>query len=96
VYYTVHSLVQEQDGKLLVGGDFDTLDGAAQNYLVRLSSDGDFDDSFDARPDDMVHSIVVLPDGKVMLGGDFTVLSSVRSNYIGRVNIDGTLDPTFP
>ena len=45
---TVLSLAIQPDGKILVGGDFTTLGGAARSRIGRLNADGSLDASFDA------------------------------------------------
>ncbi len=41
------TLSAQPDGRILVGGNFETMNGAAARGLVRLNSDGRVDDTFD-------------------------------------------------
>jgi uncharacterized delta-60 repeat protein len=103
----VHSVVLQADGKVLLGGFFNTLqpNGAAaptmRNFFARLNADGSLDLSFDPFPDIDVTSIALQADGKVLLGGRFFALqpngaaSMTPRRGIARVNADGTLDTSF-
>src|SRR5437868_4934847 len=43
----VFAILTQPDGKILIGGDFTTLRGAARNRIARLNVDGTVDKSFD-------------------------------------------------
>ena len=42
----VQALANQTDDRIIVGGDFTSIDGAHQNYLVRLMTDGTLDSTF--------------------------------------------------
>ena len=102
---TVYSMALQADGKVLVGGDFSTLqpNGAgvatARNRIARLNADGSLDSGFDPRANNQVASVVVQEDGKILLGGAFTSLQpngmGATRYYIARLNADGTVDSGF-
>jgi uncharacterized delta-60 repeat protein len=83
-------LVAQPDGRILAGGSFATLNGAARPNLVRLNSDGTLDTSFapaseaTARP---VTALALHADGRIVLanGGTTPV----------RLLADGRLDAAF-
>jgi len=85
----------QADGKILIGGRFDSLDGQSRTNLARLNPDGSLDLSFNPSPDDFVNSLAVQPDGKILVGGDFRNLGGQPSSRIGRLNPDSTTDNTF-
>ncbi|MBX7184506.1 MAG: choice-of-anchor D domain-containing protein, partial [Vicinamibacteria bacterium] len=103
----VYSVALQADGKILVGGDFTSLqpNGAAspttRNKIARLNADGSLDPGFDPNANSTVTSITPQPDGAILLGGNFNFLqpngaaSPTLRNFIARVNADGTLDPAF-
>lgn len=96
----VHSVAVQPDGKVLVGGDFNTVGagrGVPRNYLARLNVDGTLDTTFrDAEVrGGQVHSIALQPDGKVLIGGDFTRVWGKPRSSVARLNVDGSLDRTF-
>lgn len=96
----VHTVAVQPDGKILVGGDFNTVGagrGVPRNYLARLNVDGTLDTTFrdaDVRGG-QVYSIALQPDGKVLIGGDFTRVWGKARSSVARLNPDGTLDRTF-
>ncbi|GAA5117743.1 choice-of-anchor D domain-containing protein [Luteolibacter yonseiensis] len=104
---SVHCMVLRPDGRLLIGGDFTTLQpngaatGTVRNRIAQLNADGTLDAGFDPNVNDSVCSVVRQPDGKVLLGGYFTTIqpngaaSAISRNNIARVNEDGSLDTTF-
>ena len=96
----VYSMDVQLDGKVLIGGVFDTVGGIQRHYLARLNPDGTLDQSFDPGSwlNGAVTSIVVQPDGKVLIAGnfyDFTDGNSYQWGHIARLNSDGTVDSSF-
>ena len=85
-YSYVRSLAVQADGKILVGGDFTTLDGQSRNYLGRLNADGTVDSGFNAGANSSVGSLALQADGKVLVGGYFSTLGGQTCNYLGRLN----------
>ena len=94
-YGFVLSFALQGDGKILVGGFFDTLGGQSRNNLGRLNADGTLDMSFNPGADNGVNSLSVQADGKILVGGGFSRLGGQVRNCIGRLNADGTLDASF-
>ncbi len=95
---TVYALAAQSDGKVLIAGYFDSVNGTSRNRITRLNANGSLDSSFDPGTgiaDGNVRSLAVQPDGKVVIGGDFTVINGTARNYIARLNSNGTLDSTF-
>ncbi|WP_051220613.1 T9SS type A sorting domain-containing protein [Flavobacterium filum] len=71
---SVHSISLQYDGKILLGGNFTSYDGATENSIIRLNNDGSIDTSFMTGIgfNGGISTIVIQPDGKILLGGDFT------------------------
>ncbi|MCX6882410.1 MAG: hypothetical protein NTV12_07880, partial [Verrucomicrobia bacterium] len=94
---TVYSIVVERDGRILIGGDFTSVDGVPRNSLARLNIDGSLDLSFDAKfaPDSAVRSIVLDFDDSILIGGVFNSVGGVTKNSIARLKVDGSLDVGF-
>jgi len=88
------------DGKLVVGGDFDAIDGINRKSIARFNTDGSLDLSFDpgSGPNGSIESVKAVaaqPDGKVLIGGAFTSYNGTARNRIARLNTDGSLDTDF-
>ena len=104
---TVYSVAVQADGKILLGGDFTTLqpNGAAtataRSRIARVNADGSLDAGFDPKADSYVLSLTVQADGKILLGGGFTTLqpngaaSPTARNRIARLNVNGSVDTSF-
>jgi uncharacterized delta-60 repeat protein len=96
LYDAVLTIAVQSDGKILVGGGIDELNGEEHYGLGRLNADGTLDSTFNPMTNDQVNVLVVQTDGKILVGGGFFGLNGQSQNYIGRLNADGTLDTSFP
>lgn len=96
---TVHAILVQPDGKILLAGRFTTLNGAACGDVVRLNANGTVDGTFSGpsvtSPNNDVLCMDLLPDGRLYIGGSFTALNSVTRNRAARLNANGTVDATF-
>lgn len=95
--HEVKVVVVQPDGKILVGGDFNSFNGSAQNYLVRLNSDGTKDTTFNIGTgfNTSVYAISLQSDGKILVGGNFTNFNGLTQSSLVRLNTNGTKDTTF-
>ncbi len=93
---SVLALALGPDGKVLIAGAFNTVNGARRNAIARLNSDGSFDPSFDMNvgADDGLRALALQPDGKVVVGGAFTTRDGV-GRRVARLNADGSVDRSF-
>ncbi|SDF88330.1 T9SS type A sorting domain-containing protein [Epilithonimonas hungarica] len=93
----IHISTVQPDGKILIGGYFDTYNGVSRNRIARLDVDGSLDTSFNPGngANDIINNIVLLPDGKILIGGYFTSYNGISRNRIARLNADGSLDSNF-
>ncbi len=94
-YGSVNSLAVQADGKILVGGSFDTIGGQPRNNLGRLNVDGSVDMPFNPVADGSVSSIAMQADGKIVVAGGFTTLGGQARTNIGRLLADGGVDSAF-
>lgn len=93
----VMAIVPQANGKILIGGKFDSMNGMASCNVARLSADGSIDASFNpgTGPDGLVQSIAVQQDGKIIIGGGFNSVCGKPRHGVARLNADGTLDESF-
>jgi uncharacterized delta-60 repeat protein len=104
-YGAVEAMALQSDGKVIIGGHFDFLDGVARARLARLNADGSLDSSFTAGVTDLpnvfnlnyalVSSVAVQSDGKVLVGGAFTTAGGIARTNLARFNSNGVVDTTF-
>lgn len=94
----VRAMAIQSDGRVLVGGTFNSIDGTTRNGIARLNANGSLDGSFlasGAGANGAVSTLALQPDGKILIGGDFTSFNGTSRNRLARLNSDGTLDTTF-
>ncbi|MDB5269610.1 MAG: hypothetical protein JWP58_2650 [Hymenobacter sp.] len=93
----VLALAQQADGKLLVGGSFNQIDGVQRYNVARLTTTGALDASFISLVpmSGAVRVLTIQPNGRVLLGGNFFMSSTPTRNNLARVLADGQLDATF-
>ena len=93
----IADVVRQPDGKYLVGGDFQTLNGLPASNLARLLPNGSVDAAFTAAcaADAPVNAIVLQPDGKVLVSGSFQNVGGGGRRALARLQTNGTLDPSF-
>jgi len=93
----VGSIAAQSDGKVLIAGDFTSINGTNRNRIARLHANGSLDSSFNpgSRINDVVRSVVMQTDGKVLIGGAFSMVNGTNRNGIARLNANGSLDSSF-
>ncbi|MCP3887443.1 MAG: delta-60 repeat domain-containing protein [Desulfobulbaceae bacterium] len=93
----IWTMVQQDDGKIVIGGDFTTINGTTRIRVARLTANGSLDTSFD--PGDGANNDVEVltrqQDGKILVGGRFTSVGGNARRYIARLNADGSFDYSF-
>lgn len=93
----VRTLYLQSDQKLLVGGEYSSLNGNLSSHLTRLKPDGSVDDDFSTGTgfSGNVYACVVQPDGKIIASGNFTAYNGNSCGRLIRLNNDGTQDTSF-
>ena len=93
----VFAFAIQPDGKILIGGDFRSVNGVQRPGIARLHRNGNVDMSFDAGTgtDFAVRAIVIQPDGKIVIGGAFMNVNGVPRNFLARLERHGALDTAF-
>jgi uncharacterized delta-60 repeat protein len=82
----------QTDGKLIVSGDFTSVDGLPRTNLVRLNANGSLDTSFNVSVEGRVFAIRVAGNF-AYLGGNFTRIGGVPRSQLARINLTtGALD----
>jgi uncharacterized delta-60 repeat protein len=96
-WVNIFSIITQTDGKIIIGGRFQSVNGTPRFNIVRLNYDGSVDDSFliSNGTNGDVQKVLLQSDGKIIIGGAFTEVNGVPSNNIARLNQDGSLDQSF-
>ena len=101
---TVRAVVVDAIGRVIVGGDFDSVSGSTYGGGARLNVDGSLDTSFNPgigtyNPEtgfnDPVYALALQPNGQLLVGGDFSYVDLDSYNGLVRLNTDGTVDTGF-
>ncbi|MEN9573243.1 MAG: hypothetical protein RL514_1098 [Verrucomicrobiota bacterium] len=93
----VNAVALQNDGRVVIGGAFTTVNRTNRNFVARLNFDGSLDASFGAGegPNGLVRAVAVQTDGKVIIAGDFETVDGVTNRRLARLDLNGALDPTF-
>ncbi|HSI88216.1 MAG TPA: FG-GAP-like repeat-containing protein, partial [Pyrinomonadaceae bacterium] len=94
----VFSIAVQGDGKILIGGNFTSVNGVSRLRIARLNPDGSLDNSFTPQlgaPGLVVSKIKLQADGKILVGGAFSSINGVPVKNLVRLNTDGTIDESF-
>lgn len=88
----VAEIFLQDDGKIIIGGDFDEFSGTTISGMARLNADGSLDSSFNLNlaPETIIRDFDVQSDGKVIIAG-----FDASSFFFKRYNVDNTEDLTF-
>jgi uncharacterized delta-60 repeat protein len=99
---TVRCLQIQPDGKILMGGDFSSVNNTTHNRVARLTSTGAADAGFASSTvtSGSVYALTLQPDGSILIGGNLIAYyynngTSYYSYNLARLYADGTLDLSF-
>lgn len=94
----VEVLLEQPDGKLLVGGSFTTYNGQPAVRIARLLSNGNLDPTFTpgAGANSTVRALALDGQGRIVVGGQFTTFDGASQPFLVRLLPNGVRDhPTF-
>ncbi|HLT53276.1 MAG TPA: T9SS type A sorting domain-containing protein [Flavobacteriaceae bacterium] len=91
----VNDILIQDDGKIIIVGDFTQFNGNSHVGAVRLNTDGSLDTTFIPDPVSSVLCVAKQSDGKLLLGGWFEQSSGSNRNYLIRLHPNGSLDTSF-
>ncbi len=94
----VHDLAVMDDGRIIIGGVFNSYNGQPSGFVARLHADGTRDWSFQLPPNTINNAVLAVEvhvDDKVLAAGEFNICQGHSQPHITRFNYDGTLDTTF-
>ena len=104
----VYGIAIQNDGKIIITGDFNVLDSSLRDKIVRLNSNGSEDTQFYTNVTSTgdgsgfqnggTSRASIQTDGKIIVGGSFTDFNDnggFNRNRILRLNPDGTEDSSF-
>ena len=97
---SVRVMAQQTDGRVLIGGLFQTVNGVNRSYIARLNTDASLDLTFNpgAGADNPVYALAeTFVNGyrKVIIGGSFASINGSSYHDIAELNEDGTVNVLF-
>lgn len=100
----MEGFLEQDDGKLLIGGKFTTVNGQPAGDIVRLNRDGSNDTNFNTGTGfsypglnslGAVGDFEVQEDGKILVLGRFDTFNGEPAHNLVRLNSDGSRDTNF-
>ena len=90
----VSAIAVQDDGQILIAGDFDLVNGVGRTNIARLNSDGSLDSSFDPGSsfDGPVYSVAIDGTGNILVGGGFSSYRGLPAPGLVRLFPDGSRD----
>jgi uncharacterized delta-60 repeat protein len=92
-FQSIWDIRVQADGKILVGGQFNSLNGFPVSKIARLNADGTGDLTFNSPfgTPGTLFKVIPLPDGRILVGGRGLSFN----NQPLRLNSDGSIDSSF-
>jgi uncharacterized delta-60 repeat protein len=99
---SIVEMVEQPDGKILIGGFFMESNGKENTGITRINPDGTVDQTFDP-PEiyggfgigGLVQAIALQSDGKILIGGSIYGINGAFHPGVYRLHPDGSLDTSF-
>jgi uncharacterized delta-60 repeat protein len=87
----------QNDGKIIIGGDFTSYNGTYANKIVRLDINGTLDTLFQhgTGANANIFATAIQTNGKIIIGGEFVNFNNTMQNHITRLNSEGIIDTSF-
>jgi uncharacterized delta-60 repeat protein len=94
---SIRKIVVLPDGRIVIGGEFTSVNGVERSRVAVLRPSGALDPAFDSgldnTPTNAVRSLLVQADGKLLIGGNFQTYAGVSHNSIARVLVPSSPAP---
>lgn len=95
----VNTICILNDGNIIIGGNFISINGVGQNRIAKLDINGNIytivQSWYNSNPNGQINSIISQSDGKILVGGDFTVYGGNDWRGVVRVDVYNNVDQSF-
>jgi uncharacterized delta-60 repeat protein len=95
----IDEIVVQEDGKIIIAGNFNSYNNIPRNNVARLNSDGSLDRTYNegttTGTNGPVSALALQSDGKLIIGGAFTNVRGTPRVRIARLDTDGRVDTSF-
>lgn len=84
---TVWDIALQTDGRIVLGGSFNTYDALPRSKVVRINADGSLDATFDPGEgaDLELHAVAIQPDGRIVIAGELTSYNGTARGGVARL-----------
>jgi uncharacterized delta-60 repeat protein len=88
---------RSSDGRIVIAGDFYSVEGSTNKRVVRFEGDGTVDSGFAVSLEGpgRVEAIARQADGKLLAAGEFKYVNGQPRTNVIRLDAGGSLDPSF-
>ena len=95
---SVWAMANMADGRVVLGGRFQTSHGLARRNIVRVKADGTADTTFNPGTgfNGVVRSLAMLADGRIFAGGEFTSYNGTVAVGAALIKTDGSASIALP
>ncbi|HTG44669.1 MAG TPA: delta-60 repeat domain-containing protein, partial [Verrucomicrobiae bacterium] len=87
------SLLLLNDGRLLLGGYFTSVNGASIKKIAELRADGTLEEAFTVDVDSFIWTVAPATAGKILISGGFTTIDGLSRRGVARLNVAGGTAP---
>ncbi len=97
-YGSVRALHVQPDGKILITGNIQAVNGVARGRIARLNANGTLDPSFDpgTGANSTIYSVTRdSATGSIYVGGAFTIFNGSTRPRVAKLSSTGAVDPIF-
>ncbi|MGB0579372.1 MAG: beta strand repeat-containing protein [Limisphaerales bacterium] len=95
----IGTIVQQPDGRILIGGEFDVFQNTAVGRIARLNNNGTLDSSFNPGGQGLasgnIREIELLSDGRIIAVGNIVSYNGTGTDHFIRLSSTGALDTSF-
>ncbi|MFV0468324.1 MAG: T9SS type A sorting domain-containing protein [Dysgonomonas sp.] len=92
----VNAIAVDNTGRIIIGGNFTSINGSTSNRVARLLSNGTVDASFNVGTGaNTTISTILVRNDKIYIGGNLNTYNGITVNKITRLNDDGSIDTSF-
>ncbi len=93
----INGLTIQSDGKVVMLGDFERVNGVVKSNIARVNADGSLDNGFDGGSgfDTPPKDVAADSTGKLLVFGSFNSYNGASRPFLARLLSNGTLDTAF-
>jgi uncharacterized delta-60 repeat protein len=93
----VWAVAAQSDGRVIVAGTFNSVNGSPRLGIARLRGDGNLDADFASGLAAAygAYALAIQPDGRILVGAEQLTDGSTTGTGISRLETDGSFDPSF-